>query len=400
MDRRTPPSSSGRSTSASALAAGAAHRVPHRWSRRSGGSPACWSRAPTASRSCATPRPTRRWPTRRSPPRCCGAWATGSSTARDGLGAWIQPDGHATSSPSRRSRCPTCCPSWRSPARCSPGSGTGSSSRSIIVIGLVLSVRGAPVGRRRRRYGGVFKAWTRGGPRAWPFRSTPRAVPLIVLGLAVFLGAGVGRAQPVAAPLAPAGRRRARWCSSASTSCRCSGARWSTATCSATSEVPSYWTEAAAALDAGDRDTRVYEMPGIDFAVVPLGQHRRPDHPRPDRPRVRRPRAHPLRLAGVGQPAQRRGTCPSRRVARTRTPRPAGPAAWASARSCSGPTSVRAVPHPPSPTHPRRAARRAGAWAIPAAFGDAVPNEPVRRAAAGRRGGVRHAGRRRPTRRR
>ena len=35
--------------------------------------------------------------------------------------------------------------------------------------------------------------------------------------------------------------------------------------------IPEYWNEVAAALDAGDRDTRVLEMPGIDFASYTWG---------------------------------------------------------------------------------------------------------------------------------
>src|SRR5690606_589392 len=36
-------------------------------------------------------------------------------------------------------------------------------------------------------------------------------------------------------------------------------------------ELPEYWLEATAALDEGDRDTRVLEVPGIDFAAYRWG---------------------------------------------------------------------------------------------------------------------------------
>ena len=53
-------------------------------------------------------------------------------------------------------------------------------------------------------------------------------------------------------------------------------------------DIPSYWLEATDYLDATDGGTRVLEVPGTDFASLPLGQHRRPRDPGPDRAGVRR----------------------------------------------------------------------------------------------------------------
>ena len=139
---------------------------------------------------------------------------------------------------------------------------------SIIVVGLVLSV-GAHPWESPSPYGRVFRAWAR-GDLGLSFRSTPRAAPLVILGLAVFLGAGVAALSrwrprlhlPVTAALLVlicanqlplfqgqlVDRNLVR-----------------------DEDVPEYWTEAAGALDAGDPATRVYEVPGIDFAAYRWG---------------------------------------------------------------------------------------------------------------------------------
>ena len=51
--------------------------------------------------------------------------------------------------------------------------------------------------------------------------------------------------------------------------------------------------------------TRVLEEPGTDFAVVHVGQHRRPDHARAHGPPVRRARADPVRHRRHRRPAER-----------------------------------------------------------------------------------------------
>ena len=222
------------------------------------------------------------------PRRCCAASATGSSTARDTLGPWIQPA--VTLHPVRPGAGAVLRParSWPSPPRSSAGSGTGSTSSLITVIGLVMAVGGAPVGLVVAGRWGVQGLDPVGLGPGLPVHAPGRAA-----------------ASPWAWPCswarasAALSRWRPRWHLAVAggllvliclnQAARCSGARWWTATCSGTSEVPSYWTEAAAALDAGDRRHPRLELPGTDFAVVPLGQHGRPDHPRPHGPAVRRP---------------------------------------------------------------------------------------------------------------
>lgn len=139
---------------------------------------------------------------------------------------------------------------------------------SLVAVGLVLSV-GAHPWNDPSPYGAGFKAWT-GSDLGLSFRSTPRAAPLVVLGLAVFLGSGVAAiarrrpraATPVAAALIAliclnqmplflgqmVDRNLVR-----------------------DEQVPTYWTDAAAALSEGDPATRIYEVPGIDFAAYRWG---------------------------------------------------------------------------------------------------------------------------------
>lgn len=139
---------------------------------------------------------------------------------------------------------------------------------SIVVVGLVVAVGAHPF-ESPSPYGSLFKAFT-SGDLGLSFRSTPRAVPLIALGLAVFLGAGVGalsRLRPSwHRPLAAA--MIVLICLNQAALFR---GQMVDRNLVRDEEVPAYWREAAAAMDAGDRDTRVIEMPGIDFASYRWG---------------------------------------------------------------------------------------------------------------------------------
>ena len=154
--------------------------------------------------------------------------------------------------------------------------------------------------------------------RGLALRSTPRAIPLVVLGLAVLLSAGIAtliRSAPRAA--VPAGL--------AVLALIVAGlpplytGDMVAANLKRPEDLPQYW------LDAASRARRpTARHPRVRgsrhrFRFVPLGQHRRPDHARPHGPPVRRPRAHPLRLAAVGRSAQRLRSAPA-----GEHPRPAG----------------------------------------------------------------------------
>ena len=139
---------------------------------------------------------------------------------------------------------------------------------SMVVVGLVVAVGAHPF-ESPSPYGALFKAFT-SGDLGLSFRSTPRAVPLIALGLAVFLGAGVGaisRIRPSWHRLL-AGGLIVLICINQAALFR---GQMVDRNLQRDEELPAYWREAAAAMDAGDRDTRVLEVPGIDFAAYRWG---------------------------------------------------------------------------------------------------------------------------------
>lgn len=138
----------------------------------------------------------------------------------------------------------------------------------IVLVGLVLSV-GAHPWESPSPYGRLFRTWAR-GDLGLSFRSTPRAAPLVILGLAVFLGAGVAalaRWRPRLATPA-AGLLLVLICVNQLPLFQ---GQMVDRNLVRDEEVPRYWQDAAAALDAGDRSTRVYEVPGIDFAAYRWG---------------------------------------------------------------------------------------------------------------------------------
>ena len=142
----------------------------------------------------------------------------------------------------------------------------------LVATGLVLAV-GAHPWSDSSPAGAAFKAWTT-TESGMAFRSTPRAVPLVALGLAVMLGAGVA-AISAARPawhLPVAGLALVVVCAN----------QWSLfngqlvdRNLGRDEEIPEYWHEAAAALQAGagtgPRDTRVYALPGSDYAAYRWG---------------------------------------------------------------------------------------------------------------------------------
>ncbi|MCB1005522.1 MAG: DUF3367 domain-containing protein, partial [Acidimicrobiales bacterium] len=137
-----------------------------------------------------------------------------------------------------------------------------------IAVGVVVGIGGhpyadpSPAGRLFRDFTAVDAGLA--------FRSTARAVPLVVLGTAVLLGAGVnalGRSRPrlalpvgLVACLLVVANLPATW-----------GGNLVDRNLDRPEDIPAYWHEAAAALDAGDPATRVLELPGSDFAAYRWG---------------------------------------------------------------------------------------------------------------------------------
>ena len=117
----------------------------------------------------------------------------------------------------------------------------------------------------------LFERYSRSGPLL-AMRSLPRAVPLVALAMAVFLGAGVNalagrlrRIGTVAGALVLVGvvlNNPAMW-----------KLRMVEEHLNRPEELPRYWLEAASALDeeAGAGETRVWEIPGSDFASYRWG---------------------------------------------------------------------------------------------------------------------------------
>lgn len=156
----------------------------------------------------------------------------------------------------------------------------------LVAVGVALAVGAYP--------------WENGPP--WPMllkafllsdvglsmRSLPRAVPLVVLGLAVLLGAGVtsvARRWPrtalplaVGIPVLAVAALPPLWLG-----------RFVPENLRRPEEVPEHWREAAAHLDAGDHGTRVLVVPGTDFASYRWGNTVDPILPGlVDRPSVQR----------------------------------------------------------------------------------------------------------------
>ncbi len=138
----------------------------------------------------------------------------------------------------------------------------------LIAVGVIVGIGGHPYADPSPA-GRIFRDFTN-LDAGLAFRSTARAVPLIVLGTAVLLGAGVnalGRALPRLA--LPAGllaialvlaNMPATW-----------GGNLVDRNLKRPEDIPDYWHEATAALDAGSHDTRVLELPGSDFAAYRWG---------------------------------------------------------------------------------------------------------------------------------
>ena len=106
--------------------------------------------------------------------------------------------------------------------------------------------------------------------RGLALRSTPRAVPLVALGLAVLLAAGftaLARAAPRAAR--PVGLSLVALAVLGLPPLYTGG--MVAANLQRPEDLPQYWVDAAAALDARPHDTRVLELPGSDFASYRWG---------------------------------------------------------------------------------------------------------------------------------
>lgn len=156
----------------------------------------------------------------------------------------------------------------------------------LLVVGTLLAVASYPFDTPSP-VGSVFKAFTR-TDTGLSLRSTPRAAPLVILATAVFLGAGVsavGKRLPKYALgvtglvcLLVVANLPTLWTGDMVAS-----------NLKRSEDIPQYWNETAAYLDAQSHDTRILEVPGSDFASYRWGNTVDPITPGlTDRPYVAR----------------------------------------------------------------------------------------------------------------
>ncbi|MGK2950396.1 MAG: alpha-(1-_3)-arabinofuranosyltransferase domain-containing protein, partial [Acidimicrobiales bacterium] len=138
---------------------------------------------------------------------------------------------------------------------------------ALVIVGTVVAVGAWPIDDPSP-YGRAWETFTSDTSVGLAFRNSPRAVPLVVLGLAGFVAAAVGalprvRLQQVAGggmvalallALLPVARHG-----------------FLSDGVDRPEELPAYWLDAVAAIDGGDHSTRVLEVPGASFAAYRWG---------------------------------------------------------------------------------------------------------------------------------
>ncbi len=144
----------------------------------------------------------------------------------------------------------------------------------LTFVGVVIAVGAHPYDTPTP-FGSVFKELANTSTAAFALRSTGRATPLVVLGLAVLLAAGV---NSFAAWLTEHGHRSRGLVMAALVGALVIvnlPALWNGTfygkNLQRPEAIPKYWTDAAAYLDAQSHDTRVLELPGADFASYRWG---------------------------------------------------------------------------------------------------------------------------------
>ncbi len=163
---------------------------------------------------------------------------------------------------------------------------------AMLLVGVIISVGAHPYGSPTP-LGAVFKSFATSSTAGLALRSTGRAVPLVVLSLAVLLGLGVNVVVPA---LQRAGRAVAgvaviglvMLLVLVNMPAVFKGTFYGK-NLQRPEEVPQYWKDATKALDARGHETRVLELPGADFASYRWGNTVDPITPgMMDRPYVAR----------------------------------------------------------------------------------------------------------------
>ena len=140
---------------------------------------------------------------------------------------------------------------------------------ALILIGTVIAVGTYPY-NDPSIVGRLFKQFAEGSTVGLAMRSTPRAVPLVTLGVAVLIGAGIaallakrrrlGLSAAVLAGILAIAALPTAW-----------NADYVAANLRRPENLPQYWLDAAHALDQQGSATRVLELPGSDFSSYRWG---------------------------------------------------------------------------------------------------------------------------------
>src|SRR5439155_5372215 len=137
----------------------------------------------------------------------------------------------------------------------------------LVLVGTVVGVGAWPF-HHPSWYGQLFKAFANGTSLGLALRNTPRVAPVIVLGLAGLFAGGVAalasrRTEVIAAVVVGA--------LAAAVLIPVWRVGFLSRHLERPEEIPSYWREAAAALEREGQATRVLEIPGSNFAAYRWG---------------------------------------------------------------------------------------------------------------------------------
>lgn len=139
----------------------------------------------------------------------------------------------------------------------------------LIVVGTVVAVGAYPYDNPTP-LGSVFKGFATGSSVGLALRSTPRAVPLVALGVAGLIAAGVAALAPIRPWL-----RLGAVALAGSLALINFVPVWRDGYVASRvafpNSIPSYWYQAGSAVQAGGSTTRALELPGSDFAAFRWG---------------------------------------------------------------------------------------------------------------------------------
>ncbi|HEX2850837.1 MAG TPA: alpha-(1-_3)-arabinofuranosyltransferase family protein, partial [Acidimicrobiales bacterium] len=141
---------------------------------------------------------------------------------------------------------------------------------TLIAVGAVIAIGAHPYDHPSP-LGGVFKAFATSSTVGLALRSTPRAVPLIALGMALLLGAAITAILERATAVGLVAAALVGVLAIVNLPPLLTGDLAVGKGISRPEKLPSYWYDAAHYLDSRGDATRVLELPGSDFAAYRWG---------------------------------------------------------------------------------------------------------------------------------